>query len=260
MLLLYLGPQWLKADCSSLCPPCVWIRISASCSLFPGKLRPLPLPLPSCHTGTRKTTLFEGFPWLILTCRLNSVMGQCLRCTVVQYGCHRNSVWRASPDILGLMQTWKSPFLSSSETFSFYSDGSSYGAIVLEMWRCRPAQRARCNAPWCVMYVWASLGCLGLRFNHLSSSLKHPKLLRSPYLLSVISLAPRPGQIPAARVFIEDLILSEDDFGRDLEIDGLLAAVHLWGGCVKGEADDWVFYWVHRESWVHRNTQWSCDC
>lgn len=43
-----------------------------------------------------------------------------------------------------------------------------------------------------------------------------------------MSLVPRPGQIPAARVFI-DLILSEDDFGRDLEIDGLSAEVFVGG-------------------------------
>lgn len=66
---------------------------------------------------------------------------------------------------------------------------------------------------------------LGQRFTNLSSSSECWNLLPLTHLLSIISLAPCPGRIPAASVFIEDLILSEDDLGWDLEIGGLSAAV-----------------------------------
>lgn len=42
---------------------------------------------------------------------------------------------------------------------------------------------------------------------------------------SVICLAPCSGKLPAASVYIEDLILLKDDFGWDLEIDGLSASM-----------------------------------
>lgn len=57
-------------------------------------------------------------------------------------------------------------------------------------------------------------------------------LMGSLYLLSVICLAPCSGKLPVVSVYIEDLILLEEDFGWDLEIDGLSAAVlflQLWG-------------------------------
>lgn len=46
-----------------------------------------------------------------------------------------------------------------------------------------------------------------------------------------------PRRIPAASVFIEDLILSADGFGWDLETDGLLAAAFsafVGGAACKG--------------------------
>lgn len=55
--------------------------------------------------------------------------------------------------------------------------------------------------------------------------LKYWWVLRSLYLWSVICLAPCLGRIPVVSVYIEHLILLEDDLGWDLEIDSLLAAV-----------------------------------
>lgn len=62
-------------------------------------------------------------------------------------------------------------------------------------------------------------------------SLRHRWVVSSLYLLSLICLAPCSGKLPVASVYIEDLILLEDDLGWDLELGGLSAAV-VGASCV----------------------------
>lgn len=57
-------------------------------------------------------------------------------------------------------------------------------------------------------------------------------LVCSPYLVSVICLDSLPRKLPVVSVYLEDLILLQEDFGWDLETDSLSAAVlflQLWG-------------------------------
>lgn len=235
MCLLYLGPRGWRRIVLSSCVLLVTVsgfRHHAACFLVsynPKVTHFLLHSHPAILAPGRPLSiqLFEAVTWLTLTCRLNSLSWH-YNVAVYVF----NVILKETQCSFRSEANWKNPCLSSSDHLTHLCS-SLVDPSMVQSSKCvnfiqhslqvSPCLDVSYDSNWSV-WDWV--------FNHLSSSLKGWKLLSLTNLLSIISLVPCSGRIPAASIFIEDLILSEEDSGWDLEVGGLLAAVlslHLWG-------------------------------